>query len=362
VACALRIQVFVQHSGFLPGAHVPPRSAIAASNPHRTPSRAGRLGAFFIAGLCISVPVQASLIVHDANDVLRHYTKEDGGRLYFMDPDGSEWEMVTRIDDPAILYKGGGAFFPADRAFVDDALASIQYPLGTLDGDVFILPYPRRAMLDSEARGRAVIVSPGVWPLGASQVHMLVAHEVGHLVQHAFMPDGDRAAWSTYRDLRDIEDARTYCATAMHRDRPHEIFAEDFRVLFGGGLAAGSGRVENPYLAPPEDVPELGAFFFSLMESRLPIPVGRIVPLPNPAPAGSSIGFSLSDVADDSRPVEISVFDVEGRRVTGMPVQSGVRTSWNGRLENGSAAPPGLYFLRAEKDGRAWTGKLLVAR
>lgn len=282
--------------------------------------------------------------------------------MFFLDPDGSEWELVTRVDDPAILYKGGGAFFPADRASVEGALASIPYPLDSLDGDVFILPYPRRAMLDSEARGRAVIVSPGVWPMAESQMHMLVAHEVGHLVQHAFMPDGDREAWSAYRALRGIEDTRTYCATAMHRDRPHEIFAEDFRVLFGGELAAGSGRVENPYLSPPASVPELSAFFLSLEESRLPIPAGRIVSFPNPAPAGMRIGLSLGDVAEVSALKEILVFDVEGRRVTGLPVQSGVRTSWNGRLENGSAAPPGLYFLRAENDGRAWTGKILIAR
>jgi hypothetical protein len=315
-----------------------------------------------IAGLCNSLPVQANLVVHDTADVLRNYTKEDGGRLYFMDPDGSEWELVTRIDDPAILYKGSGAFFPASCASVEGALASIPYPLDLLDGDVFVLPYPRRAMLDSEARGRSVIVSPGVWPIADSQVHMLVAHEVGHLVQHAFMPDGDASAWRAYRELRGIEDTRTYCATAMHRDRPHEIFAEDFRVLFGGSVAAGSGRVENPYLSPPVDVPGLSGFFLSLMESRLPIPAGRIVSLPNPAPAGTRIGLSLSDFAGDSRAVEITIFDVEGRRVTGLPVQSGVRTSWNGRLENGSAAPPGLYFLRADDGANSWTGKLLIAR
>ena len=352
----------VQANSFLPGAHVPPRSAIAASNPHRTLSRAGRLGAFFIAGLCIALPVQGSLVVHDATDVLRNYTKEDGERLFFLDPDGSEWELVTNINDPAILYKGGGAFFPASRASVEGALASIPYPLDSLNGDVFVLPYPRRAMLDSEARGRSVIVSPGVWPQTESQVHMLVAHEVGHLVQHAFMPDGDASAWRAYRELRGIEDTRTYCATAMHRDRPHEIFAEDFRVLFGGSLAAGSGRVENPYLLPPGSVPELSTFFASLLESRLPVPAGRIVPLPNPAPAGTRVALSLSDFAGDSPSLEINIFDVEGRRVTGLSVQSGVRTSWNGRLENGSAAPPGLYFLRAESDGRAWTGKLLIAR
>ena len=315
-----------------------------------------------IAGLCISLPVQANLVVHDTADVLRNYTKEDGGRLYFMDPDGSEWELVTRIDDPAILYKGGGAFFPASCASVEGALASIPYPLDSLDGDVFVLPYPRRAMLDSEARGRSVVVSPGVWPMAESQVHMLVAHEVGHLVQHAFMPDGDASAWRAYRELRGIEDTRAYCATAMHRDRPHEIFAEDFRVLFGGSLAAGSGRVENPYLSPPVDVPGLSGFFLSLMESRLPMPAGHIVPLPNPAFAGTRVGFALSDLPGDARPLEITVFDVEGRRVTGLPVQSGVRTSWNGRLENGSAAPPGLYFLSAEDGEKSWTGKLLIAR
>ena len=346
----------------LPGAHVPPRSAIAASNPHRSLSRAGRLGAFFLAGLCIALPVQASLVVHDATDVVSNYTKEYEGRLYFMDPDGSMWELVTNIDDPAIFYKGDCAFYPASRASVEGAIASIPYPLDALEGDVFILPYPRREMLDSEARGRAVIVSPGVAAMSDAQVHMLVAHEVGHLVQHAFMPDGDRAAWAAYRDLRGIEDTATYCASAMHRDRPHEIFAEDFRVLFGGELAAGSGRVENPYLSPPADVSGLNTFMLALQDSRLPIPAGHIVALPNPAPAGTRMGLSFSDAASFASPSKIQVFDVEGRRVTELPVHLGVRTSWNGRLANGSAAPPGFYFLRADGDGKVWTGKVLLAR
>ncbi|HET9235222.1 MAG TPA: hypothetical protein VFP10_13890, partial [Candidatus Eisenbacteria bacterium] len=149
-------------------------------------SRGGRLGILCCAGLLAAMPASAGLVVHDADEVLRRFTTEHHGILYFLDPDGERYELVTRIDDPAISYQGGGAFFPVETAQVAHALEAIQFPLDGLDGEIFVLPYPRRTRLDSEASGTALIISPGVWPLTDSQVHMLVAHEVGHLVQHAF--------------------------------------------------------------------------------------------------------------------------------------------------------------------------------
>jgi hypothetical protein len=306
--------------------------------------------------------VQAGVIIHDADEVLRDWTVEDAGRLYFLAPDGTRWELVTQIDDPAILYQGGGAFFPVDRALVEGALAAISYPLDSVDGEVFILPYPRRALLDSETQGRALILSPGVWPLSESQVHMLVAHEVGHLVQHAFLPDGDTAGWADYRELRGIEDTQVYCGTAVHRNRPHEIFAEDFRVLYGGSLAAGSGRVENPLLASPVQVPGLQAFFLQLTQNTVPLSPGRIVSFPNPAPDQVRFALADADAPAGSAPAEISVFDVQGRRVAKLRLESGLQAAWDGRLENGSPAPPGVYFLHATEGTRTWMGKLLIAR
>ena len=305
------------------------------------------------------MPASAGLVIHDADAVLHRFTTEHNGILYFLDPDGERYELVTRIDDPAISYQGGGAFFPVASAQVAEALRAIQFPLDDLDGEVFILPYPRRARLDSEANGSALILSPGVWPLTDSQVHMLLAHEVGHLVQHAFMPDGDRAAWTRYRALRSIEDVRIYDDAALHRDRPHEIFAEDFRVLLGGNLAAGSGRVENPDLIPPADIPGLQSFMLGLTESLLPIPRARIVALPNPAQAGRRVTFALAGHEAESG--DIFVYDVEGRCLARLPLSTGVRTSWDGSLEN-RLAPPGFYVLRAQSGSRTWTGKLLIIR
>ncbi|HET9233917.1 MAG TPA: hypothetical protein VFP10_07250, partial [Candidatus Eisenbacteria bacterium] len=58
---------------------------------------------------------------------------------------------------------------------------------------------------------------------------------------------------------------------------------------------------------------------------------------------------------------EIFVYDVEGRCLARLPLSTGVRTSWDGNLEN-RLAPPGFYVLRAQSGSRTWTGKLLITR
>ena len=62
-------------------------------------------------------------------------------------------------------------------------------------------------------------------------------------------------------------------------NRPHEIFAEDFRALFGGPTANYSGTIENPGLVHPGAVPGLAAFFLNLTGARLD-GVARLMPAP----------------------------------------------------------------------------------
>ena len=63
------------------------------------------------------------------------------------------------------------------------------------------------------------------------------------------IPD-DADGWTRYRALRGIGGASVCNASAPHADRPHEIFAEDFRP-FGGDLANYSGTIENRGSHPP---------------------------------------------------------------------------------------------------------------
>ncbi|MFN8178051.1 MAG: FlgD immunoglobulin-like domain containing protein [bacterium] len=72
---------------------------------------------------------------------------------------------------------------------------------------------------------------------------------------------------------------------------------------------------------------------------------------PNPSRGG--VSFALA--ADDARAVSFSIFDVAGRLVhTTTAAKDPVgrfSASWDGRLDAGYSAPPGVYFARATRDG-----------
>jgi len=353
----------VHRKGVVTGSRIRLSFARSASNPHRLGSRRELLWPVLLAGLATPAAAAAGVVLHSAPEVLALWTVREDGRLYFQGPDGVRWELVTTVDDPVIQYRGGGAFFPVPVEHVESALAALDYPMDRVGIEIFILPYPRRTLIDSNAQGQTVFLSPGVWPLTQAQAHMLVAHEAGHCVQQALLPDADRSGWEPYRRIRNIEDASVYYAGALHRNRPHEIFAEDFRVLFGGSLAAGSGRVENPDLAPPSEVPELREFFLGLPERRgsVPSPVG-LVCSPNPTPAGARIALSDPSSAFQDGPVQVVVFDIQGRRIAALDLDDQGQARWDGRLGDGSPASPGVYFLHAAQGSRRWGGKLLIAR
>src|SRR5947207_3357170 len=104
----------------------------------------------------------AGIVVHDAAETLREYCRSDAGRLYLELPDGSRWELITSAADPAISNPGDGAFHAFEPAEVASALAQLNYPLRNLSAEVFILPYPRRASLESAAGPGLILLSPGV--------------------------------------------------------------------------------------------------------------------------------------------------------------------------------------------------------
>ena len=110
--------------------------------------------------------------------------------------------------------------------------------------------------------------------------HAEFVHELGHVVQYALMPDPDQERWSRYRLLRGIEDAETFSSTSPHADRPHEIFAEDFRALFGGATANYSGSIENASLESPQRVAGLESFMRELVGPAL---VSTLQSYPNPS-------------------------------------------------------------------------------
>lgn len=287
------------------------------------------------------------ITVHDAETTLRDFCSQDAdGTWWFALPGGARFELVSSIDDPVIVNRGDGAFHPFEASEVRAALAATRYPLDAIRADVFILPYPRRNGLTSAAGPGIVLLSPGVRPLSRTHQHAEVVHELGHVVQYALMPDSDHGRWTQYRDLRDIEDAEVYAASSVHADRPHEIFAEDFRALFGGDLATSSGGIENPRLVEPTNVGGLARFM--LMLGGIADAAPRLAAYPNPA--RGPLKFSRATGAD----APIDLFDVSGRHVaTVEPTRSavGVEWAWDGRDRSGRRAGGAAVFARVRGSG-----------
>jgi hypothetical protein len=247
------------------------------------------------------------LVIHDPAETLERYCATDST--------GTLWLALPEV-----------------RA----AIAGVRYPLGGIDADVFLLPYPRRSGLTSAAAPGLVLLSPGVRPVAVATQHATVTHELGHLVHLAHMPDDDADAWSRWRALRGVTDATVYCASAPHADRPHEIFAEDFRVLFGDGLAATDGGIENAGLAPPGAVPGLDAFVRALAGGA-----AGLTAWPNPG--RGAIAFTRAGGAAGA----LDVFDVTGRRVatlTAVGSPTGWSWFWDGRGDDGRSLPAGRYL------------------
>jgi hypothetical protein len=245
-----------------------------------------------------------------------------------------------------------------------DALRAIHIDDAALDARIFVLPYPRREVIDSSARDGVIFLSPGVTSVTPSAVHFTVAHEIGHLYQYRWLPDTDVATWKKYAELRGIADASVYHATAAHANRPHEIFAEDFRFLFGGEQSNYSGSIENTALALPTQVQGLAEF---LVELATPVQASslRMVPTPNPFNPRTDIQFEFAGAARPSN-ILVRIFDASGRLVrrlyNGPPASPNLSLPWDGRNENGADASGGVYYARTDYPGGYSTAKLLLVK
>jgi hypothetical protein len=303
------------------------------------------------------VSTSSRIVIHDAQETLRDWCRPDSqGTLWLTLPGGMSFELVTSSADPAISNHGDGSFHAFDAGEVNAALAAVSYPLDGVTAEVFILPYPCRTGLTSVAGPGLILLSPGVYPLPREQQHSEFIHELGHVVQYARLPDQDAASWSRYRTLRGITDVNVYSDNAAHADRPHEIFAEDFRGLFGGLLAISTGSIENASLTLPTQIAGLADFMLSLSGSSLTEPTLSGPSLTvmlgaHPNPARGPVLFSRKG----SAMVALDLFDLVGRRLASVApevVFDGVRWSWDGRDESGHRAGPGVVFARA-RDGSA---------
>ena len=355
--------------------------------------------------LCLSLslcsalvtPAHATAVIHNVQDVLSNYTSELDGRLHFTSPSGQSWEFITDINDPEIANKGDGSFHPFSNDLVDEALARVSYPSDKISFEVFVLPYPRRGILESSAAPGEMFLSPGVLECSPELVHFTVDHELGHIVHRRFMPDENSELWQRYRELRGITDVSVYNATAIHKNRPHEIFAEDFRFLFGSALANYSGTIENSSLLLPTQVAGLREFMISLVSggqgtgeeatslalNSFPNPFNPVlnvnfnVGLPpsdlplSPAGAASGSGSDLLEASSagangSARHLVLRVFDVNGRLVRTLlddeRVPGSYSVVWSGNDEEGKMVSSGVYFLRLDVGQQTLTKKVILSR
>jgi hypothetical protein len=202
-----------------------------------------------------------------SDEVLSHHveTLANGDLIFWRS--GCKWRLITDINDSTIANHGDGSFHPLEPVMVKSAIDSITEKFRSrVKVDIYLLPYPRAGTLGSSSDSGVVYLSPGVYRYSPAQSAGLVAHELGHTVHELLLPDTNRTGWREYAQLRGIADSTVYRADARHADRPHEIFAEDFRVLFGGAIAAGGGSIENHTLKPPSNIIE--QFFFRLLDAR----------------------------------------------------------------------------------------------
>jgi len=231
-------------------------------------------------------------------------------------------------------------FVPMPVAEVVEAVRQITFPLEGLPIDILILPVPRRDLAESSAEGPVIVLSPGVRGIPQEHVHYTVAHEIGHAVHHLLMPNAGDQMWSRYAAVRslDLEAARS---ARRHADRIEEVFAEDFRVLFGGTLARCGGGVENHDLADPLTLPGLREFFCSLRGSW----EGRLRLYASPNPFGESVRFRAFGLDGGASVDVVRIYDSRGRLVAVLEAGRCGEGSlaWDGRLEGGLPAAPGVY-------------------
>jgi hypothetical protein len=279
--------------------------------------------------------------------------------------DGRYIPVITGVNDPTIYNKGDGAFHPFATAMVEDVLASITHPRLSMSVRVYLLPYPRRGVLVSSTSGSEIFLSPHVLEIEPSVGAYIIAHELGHAFHNRFMPDGS-GYWDEYRRLRGITNEAVYSETATHANRPREILAEDFRVLFGGEDAAFGGQVENTRIAPPASVPGLASFF--VRAATEPARASRIAATsyPNPFNPETEIRIQVpSDLLQRGDRASVRVYDVRGALVRTLHegnASGDMVVRWDGRDDRGSRVASATYFAAVQIGDERQTVRLVLLK
>ena len=275
----------------------------------------------------------------------RQFIRWEGGAGWFEFPGAQRWQILA----DGVNYRP----MPAEEVLA--ALRAISFPLDGVNVTVVILPAPRADLPVSYAEGTLIFLSPGRLDYAPEHIHVTVAHEMGHVVHHVLMPRSRNDLWKEYADLRGASyEAAVYAE--KHSERLSEMFAEDFRVLFGGAIASSSSQLENHELIDPGEVRGLEDFFLSLPDRWNDILCVRA--FPNPFSGTVSIEAFGTGAASG---IEAGVFDVTGRLVASLrPVAGpGSGSVWDGKDGNGRQVRPGIYYVRVSSGAGRTVLKLI---
>jgi len=317
----------------------------------------------------------STVTVYPPEGIISEMTSRDvSGNLVFYPEGGGSYYLIEDTTSPLIVNKGSGEFLPMSEELVLQALREIDIDGRMVDMhiDVYILPMPRLYYMRSTSINCRIFLSPGVWQISPASVASIVTHEYGHCFQKTFMPDGDTEGWEEYLDIRDILDNTVFSEFAIHMNRPSEIFAEDFRVLFGGKLAACSSTIENPNLVAPSEVAGLKDFMVSLAGTVVLADVpegGEVIAsfgnYPNPFNPVTTIRAVFNGPEMD-REVSVRIYAANGSLVrnlwSGSVSQKTFERTWDGMNDYGTRAASGIYFYRITAGTEFRTGKMLLVR
>jgi hypothetical protein len=303
--------------------------------------------------LAVSMPLWAQTVnlgrvTVYAPEEVTGFCSEDGGRTFVSFPGTRQWALEAKWD----------GFHPMPLSEVIAAIEAIDFPAEAMTMHILILPVPRQDLPRSSAEGNVVFLSPGAVSYPIEHVHYTLTHEIGHVVHNLLMPDTRQDLWGRYASLREVSTTGGQHSTG-HAWSLHEMFAEDFRFLFGGDLARCGGGIENHEIAHPGEVVGLREFLLSLVDEWM----GRkgVVAYPNPF----RTSVVLSGLAG-GEPVEfkdVAIMDVRGRIVRRMnPCElGGCEVVWDGANEDGQPAAPGLYVITARTNHSVHTWKVVRA-
>jgi len=296
-----------------------------------------------------------------AEFILENYVSRSGAEAVLELPGMPPVELVIPLSQGGLGTED--RYYPHSGDAVREALESLDYPRPVEEIEILILPYPRANMPVSSALGRRIFLSPAPAPTPFQVSAFTCTHELGHLFQYSNMPDSNTDLWSEYRRLRGITDTSIYNENAAHADRPHEIFAEDFRALFGGEAATYSGTIENRNLPHPGDVEELEDFFLALGRMPGAEPQFRASCFPNPFNPRTAIRVD-ADASMIGQAVLVQVFDARGRRVrdifSGPLYSHSLSFDFQGLDDGGRRLPSGVYFTSVRIGDCRQTTKMVL--